>query len=186
MSKSKIICDNKDCRKEFERLNSEINRSKRIGRKQYCSPSCWGKSDRNVGLSYVSKDILKENQDKIKEYANNKRDIYTPFRYFIKVCNIKDRKKEVNIDVDYLVHIWQKQNGICPITGEELLLPNNTDGWKSKDHVFRASLDRINPKLGYIKGNVRFIAWTANIARNRISDEELIEFCRVVVKNNPN
>jgi hypothetical protein len=35
-----------------------------------------------------------------------------------------------------------------------------------------------------MKGNVRFISLMANYARNSMSDEELLEFCRAVEKNN--
>jgi hypothetical protein len=195
MSKVKVNCDNANCKKEFlkskgefnrEFLKSkgEFNRSEKIGRKHYCCRSCYGHSDDNVGFDNVSEEAKKKNTENIKKHCGNLRDEYTPFRYFVKVSKNGGRKQDYDLDLDYLMGIWKSQNGICPLSGYSLLLPLGTHGWGSDDFPKRASLDRINPKKGYIKGNVRFISWTANIALSRVTDQELIDFCKDVAKYN--
>jgi hypothetical protein len=184
MSKSIVVCENPKCGKEFEKENKEINRSKRLGRKQYCCRSCYGNHEGKLAFNHISEEVKKRNQDNIKKYCGNARDEKTPFRYFMKVSKNGNRKKEVNVDLEYLMGLWKSQGGICPITGWKLDLPLGTQGWEGEDYTRRASLDRIDTKKGYVKGNVRFISWTANLALARINDGALIEFCKAVVKNN--
>jgi hypothetical protein len=183
MSKSTVVCENPNCKKEFLKRNGEINRSKKVGRKQYCSRSCYGKSDDNVAFDSVSEEVKQRNKDNIKKYCGNLRDDHTPFRYFVKVSKNGGRKQEYDLDLTYLSNLWDEQGGICPITGYSLSLPLGTHGWAGEAMTRRASLDRINPTQGYIRGNVRFISYTANIALVKITDKELIEFCKAVAKN---
>jgi hypothetical protein len=185
MADVKVICDNPKCKKEFWRNKSEHNRSKRLNRNQYCSRSCYGKSEDNVGFKNVNEEIALKHQRDIKKHCGNRRDKYTSFRYFIKVSKNSGRNPNINVDLDYLLNLWKKQEGVCPITGWELSLPNSTSGWEDNRFRYkRASLDRIDDAKGYIKGNVRFISWTANVALNAITDEELVDFCKAVAKNN--
>ncbi len=46
-----------------------------------------------------------------------------------------------------------------------------------------ASLDRIDNNLGYIKGNVRYVALIVNYARNSWGDNAVRGFARAVVEN---
>ena len=64
----------------------------------------------------------------------------------------------------------------CPVLGLELK-PNPGKG--SGFHPDSPSLDRINPKLGYIKGNVRVISSRANLLKSDATPEEL----RLVLKD---
>lgn len=77
------------------------------------------------------------------------------------------------------LHKFSQHLHICPITGRFLILPKGTDGWE-KLNPYNASLDRIDNSKGYIKGNVRYIAYIANLGRSAFSDDQLISFCKVV------
>lgn len=110
------------------------------------------------------------------------KDAYTPFRYFILRSEYRDRNKNCgcDLDVEYLKKVWDEQQGICPLTGWNLIPPKGTKkGWDVSDPS-NASLDRIDPNKGYVRGNVRFIAYMANIAKHKFSDEQLIRFCKAV------
>ena len=58
----------------------------------------------------------------------------------------------------------------CPI----LHIPLNWNGGPRTDNT--PSLDKINPELGYIKGNCRIISNLANTMKNKASEEQLIVF----------
>ena len=78
-----------------------------------------------------------------------------------------------NIDFEYVYNLCE--NGKCSITGLDFEILNKR-GPRSP------SLDRIVPRLGYTKGNVRVILWALNAFKNEWSDSEIYpiakEFCR--------
>ena len=184
-----VVCENPDCKKEFKRYIGEYNRRIRLGKKQYCSLHCYAKHDGVNNLRFVTADDDKKNRENIKKHAGNRRDGYSPFRYFVKVLKNENRSEkrilgQNELDVVYLKQLWEAQKGKCPITGWDLELPFGAVGWKTKLGAKRASLDRIDNTKGYEKGNVRFVSYMANIARNEMSDKELIDFCKAVAMYN--
>lgn len=116
--------------------------------------------------------------------ADNHRDDYTPFRWFVLRGKDRDKRKNYgcNITVEYLKELWDKQKGICPLSGWNLKLPINASKWLEKSPA-NASLDRIDNSIRYMKGNVRFVAVMANLARQDFTDDQVIEFCKAVANN---
>jgi hypothetical protein len=49
--------------------------------------------------------------------------------------------------------------------------------------MLSTSVDRLNGRLGYVKGNVRLVCVAANLARNEWSDEDLIKLCEAIVEH---
>ena len=72
-----------------------------------------------------------------------------------------------DIDAAYLVGIAPER---CPVFGTELKYGG---GQKTKSS---ASLDRVDPSLGYTIGNVQIISNLANMMKNEATKEELIMF----------
>jgi hypothetical protein len=56
-----------------------------------------------------------------------------------------------NLDIDYLIDLWKKQNGRCFYSSIPMNNSMKQDGFQSWDGP---SLDRIEPENGYVKGNV--------------------------------
>jgi hypothetical protein len=171
-----LICS--ECGKEFEKPRNEYNRRIKKGiEKFYCSLSC--------AVSNSNKVSPHGNLANLK--ADNRKDEFTTIRWFLRRAKSRKNKKgPTDLTEIYLKQLWEDQNGICPFTGWKLRLPRWTNGW-SKEEPFcpsSASLDRIDNTLGYVKGNVRFIAVMANYARNTFSDEEVIKFAKAVTKYN--
>lgn len=93
-----------------------------------------------------------------------------PTKYFLK--NIRSKCKRENLPFDlteeYLDAIW---TDYCPISGQ---LFDLNDCRKRNG----AQLDRKNPELGYIQGNVVFIS----ARMNRIKDNATIEELRAILQ----
>lgn len=89
----------------------------------------------------------------------------------------KNRDLEFNLSIEYLAKVFDKQDGICPLTGFKLKF--STAPKKSEETT--ASPDRIDNSKGYIEGNVRFVHKIVNKMRNNMSDEEFLKWCRCVV-----
>jgi len=72
--------------------------------------------------------------------------------------------------------LFDVQNGKCALTGRTLVFGSKG---QQRDSL---SIDRIEPALGYVNGNVRLVTYQANMARGMFSDEELVSFCRAILK----
>ncbi|GAC1501819.1 MAG: hypothetical protein NVS2B14_14420 [Chamaesiphon sp.] len=116
--------------------------------------------------------------------TGTRRDEYSPFRQYHKLARrrVKGRSRECTITVQELKELWEKQGGCCPYTGWELDNPETTNEWDNyKLHPRRASLDRIDSSVGYVPGNVQFVAVMANYGKRDFKEDELLEFCKAVV-----
>lgn len=167
---AKFICFN--CNKESEKALSEIIRNDSLGRRNFCSRRCSGQGN------------LKNFGDKKNiGYGGNPRkgDEFSPFRIHLR--RTKKRFKKVDITLEYLKEIWDKQNGICPYTNIKLVAPSH----KQKNNVFyTASLDRIDSNQGYVKGNVQFISTAINYMKAEASHEQTVEFINLIKNNSRN
>ena len=174
----KLTCE--FCGEEFWRKSREHARSLKLNRKEYCSLKCAAAASNAITPRHASPEDIA----RIKQYARNRADEFTRFRWFLARVRARDKKRERKSDLtlEYLVDIWDKQKGICPLSGVSLNLPNTTTGFKQSD-PYNASLDRIDPNKWYTQKNVRFIALIANFTKAQWTDQEVMEFCYSVVKH---
>lgn len=70
-----------------------------------------------------------------------------------------------DLDEKYIQNIW---TGVCPVFGWRLTFANDK---RNLDN--QATLDRIVPELGYVKGNVVFISNMANRIKNNANSDEI-------------
>ena len=89
----------------------------------------------------------------------------------------KRHKKGFNINLDYLINLWQSQNGRCNLTNLKM-----TTGIGTKNS--KVSVDRINSKKGYVKGNCQLVRSDINVAKSDLAQKEFIKICKAVAKNN--
>lgn len=161
-----VSCSNLECGKTFMKDGSEVRRNLKLGRANYCSLKCSGKMNSKHLLTYDNVPHL---------VPSNRRDKYTGLREHL--TRVKQRSKEYNITLEDLLIQWNVQNGTCPYTGLKLINPIDS---KDEPLFKKASLDRVNYNLGYIKGNIQFISASANHAKNSMSHEEMVEFCKLI------
>jgi hypothetical protein len=174
MKTLKLECTN--CNRHFDLALKEHKRQIAHGRIEFfCSRSC--------AASKNNKDHPRPgNPDNL--VADNRKDEYTQFRYFVNrgLYRSKIKKRyDCDLTVEYLKRLWDDQNGICPLTGWELILPTNSSYPWNESNPANASIDRIDNSKGYVQGNIRFVAYIANIARATFTDDQLKEFCKAVV-----
>lgn len=168
-----LNCSN--CNKEFEKEAKEYRRRIKKGNNRFfCTSSC--------AAVKINTEIVRVGNPQFL-FADNRRDEYTPFRWFVLRAQYRGKRKKKygsDVTVEYLKELWEKQKGICPFTGWKLSLPQDASKWDEKS-TQNASLDRIDNSIGYMKDNVRFISVMANLARQDFTDEQVIEFCKAVV-----
>lgn len=86
----------------------------------------------------------------------------------------KNRKLEFNVSIEYLWDLFLKQDRKCALTGLEIKFK------KSHRDEVSASLDRIDPNIGYIEGNVQWVHKDINTMKFDFSQEEFINYCKLV------
>lgn len=181
MNKIQVCCDT--CGNLILKPKGEYNRRIRLNKTQfYCNNICSGKNKDNINRIKTNK----KSTAHLSEYTYNRLDEFSDFRWYMKVIKNLDRQNKTDgfdIDLVYLKSLWDSQGGICPFTGEKMILRTHSNCRLNLASIYSASVDRINNELGYIKGNIRFISNMANIARNRFTDQDLIEFCKKVANN---
>lgn len=79
-----------------------------------------------------------------------------------------------------LIDLYEKQEGKCALTNDPLTL--EVQSRDVKECASTISLDRIDNEQGYIPDNIQFVTFQANVAKNSFSTEQLLDFCRKVLK----
>lgn len=170
------------CKEEFEQPLKEFNRKQKKGiTKNFCSLSCFAFStNQEKDDEYWKKQYKKQKKTfDIKSQAGNRLDEYSPFRIFLNSgrASIQKHKHEINIDAVYLKEQWERQNGICPYTGLQMVLPKTSADYHIKS-LRKASLDRIDSSKGYVKGNVEFVCMAINLAKRNHTKEDMMSFIK--------
>lgn len=93
-------------------------------------------------------------------------------------AKLKKRHTEVNVTWEFLVDLWNTQEGMCAITGKPMdLIKGNGRKLNSP------SLDRIDNHKGYVMGNVRWVCDVVNMMKGTMTDTELKEWCVCIVQS---
>lgn len=178
MPRSMIKLSCTSCSKVFDRCLSEHKRNVKDGMKPFCSRRCSHIHKWNYPLDWKPK-------PRGRGYRGVLRDGFAPFRNIMKsmAVRVKARPwKAGDVDLAYLKELWERQDGICPYTGWKMKIDETTK------HTLpltpdRASLDRIDSCKPYEKGNVVFVSWMWQCAKNKFTPDEVLDFCRSVTKN---
>lgn len=91
--------------------------------------------------------------------------------------NSKLLGKEIEIDEQFIEHLFQVQNGRCFWSNVPLLLVNDLK------HPQKPSLDRIDNSRGYTKDNVVLTCFSMNFARNINDFNTFKDFIEVLKKS---
>lgn len=68
-------------------------------------------------------------------------------------------KVDFNLDCEYIWQIMPK-DFLCPIFGVKMIMR-----WEDGPKMLRATIDRIKPTVGYVKGNVAVMSFRANLMK---------------------
>lgn len=159
------IC--KKCSTEFPLAVKEYNRQTKKGRLDdmwFCSRSC------NRSWHNTNHYVMTENKlNHLKKLRGRKK----AGKFTQHMNNARNRKYDFDLDENYLQSLWDEQEGNCALTGKPLLLREGQEGVLTP---YTASIDRITHTAGYVKGNVQWVCYSANLAKQRFSDEDIKEF----------
>uniref|UniRef100_A0A6C0JYG3 Uncharacterized protein n=1 Tax=viral metagenome TaxID=1070528 RepID=A0A6C0JYG3_9ZZZZ len=88
----------------------------------------------------------------------------------ISICkNRKGNRRNMDLDLEYLVQLYQSQNGLCTISKIPMSLKVHSD--------FKISIERIDETNGYVKGNICFICIEFQNGQQQWSFDKFNDFC---------
>lgn len=82
---------------------------------------------------------------------------------------------ECTITIDSMMALYEKQGGLCAVTGLRLTHDRSTP-------PTNVSIDRIDNNRGYVDDNVRLVCSAVNLMQQRLSDEETAFWCEAILK----
>ena len=109
--------------------------------------------------------IRKEAAIKLKQAANRPR-----------------KKPKITIDPEFVVEMWKKQRGTCKYFNVKM----HPSSMKEKDNnkggsdPFVFTIDRKDPKGGYVPDNVHLVCWAANRMKDKEHHKSFLKTVKVV------
>jgi hypothetical protein len=90
---------------------------------------------------------------------------------------------EFDITIEYAWDLFLEQDRKCALSGQDIGFNIKTGSLSKYGYQKNtASLDRIDSKKGYVKGNIQIISYLANTMKNNATNEQLITFSKNVLK----
>lgn len=115
--------------------------------------------------------------EKLKYTAFKRTKSVRSFLQYLRSKAAQRKKGDDVISLDALELLWATQNGACALTGWPMsmelangVVPTN------------CSIDRIDPKIGYIVGNVQLVCRAANVAKHDLSQADFVQLCKAVLE----
>jgi hypothetical protein len=122
----------------------------------------------------------------VKSKRNKTRlDQYSPFKYSLNKARSrsKSRREVTDLTLEYLKEIWETQKGLCSYTNIKMETPRSSQDEDIKKSPTKLSLDRIDPSIGYIKGNVEYVCYCVNVMKNDFTKDQMVDFINQIKSN---
>lgn len=93
----------------------------------------------------------------------------------------KRKQHEIDITREEAEELYLKQNRLCSLSALPIsFAESGTDYLKGNQ---TASLDRIDSKKGYVKGNVQWVHKSVNLMKNTLNQSQFINICKLIARN---
>ena len=164
------VCPKCNTEKTFSEYHKD--NTKRDGHTSYCiicaKESARSHYSQNNTRSRISKNNYTHYDETQKQILSRLKNLTTKARL--------RTKWDHNIDFEYLYELWVKQEGRCAYSGLPLSLEAN--------QLETLSLDRINSKIGYQKGNVQLVCSMVNRMKQEFCESDFIRMCHLIAEKN--
>lgn len=121
----------------------------------------------------------KQNNDRKKKYSESESlNKILQMRFLAARNRSKKQNIPFNITKKYLKELWDKQNGVCAISGLKMTF-DHCNG-RTPTNV---SIDQINHKNGYTVDNIQLVCMAVNQMKSDMAMEDLYKFCNAIIEN---
>lgn len=153
---------------------------------EYKNVSCYVRHS-DMRLRDYHNGICKECQIKRKKLIEPKKDDSLKLKQVLnqRLLGAKERatKQELdfNLTLDYLLSLWNLQQGICAMSGIEMTF----DRYHGRIPT-NVSIDKIDRNKGYVIGNVQLVCMACNQIKSDWSEEIMYNICKKIVEQYEN
>lgn len=102
-----------------------------------------------------------------------------------KLLNKKLRRKyeRNNLTIEFLEYLFNKQNGLCAISGVPMTYYHTFDVGKGGcGYPTNVSIDRIDSNKGYETDNIQLVCYIANVMKSTLTETELLWWCNQILQ----
>ena len=92
----------------------------------------------------------------------------------------KKRSIEVSVSRKEAEAIFEAQQRKCALSGEDIAFAKTDREYRTSGNT--ASLDRIDSRLGYTKGNIQWVHRDVNLMKNKLMQPRFIDLCHKISK----
>ena len=99
-----------------------------------------------------------------------------PWVFLLDAAKARAKLKKLPFDLDVT---WAEEaySGRCQITKIPFVIGRGRSGF----NALSPTIDRINPRLGYLKNNCRFVLMSVNVFKGQMTDEEMKSIALAIV-----
>jgi|UniRef100_A0A6C0IRH1 hypothetical protein len=126
-----------------------------------------------------SKERCEIQRKKSNERSKKKRDEQTleqciHYLVYHKKYDARVKKGRIKCEMteELIMKLWEKQKGICALSGKEMNWKNNS--------LYKLSIDRINQDGNYVEGEIQLVCYMVNIMKNHFTEEAVIDVCEAI------
>jgi len=94
--------------------------------------------------------------------------------YKVLLTRLKRRTKDTDINSDFILELWEKQNGLCYWFNIPMTITSK------KKFPSKPSVDRLDNSKPYSKDNCVLCCYSANIGRNENNTEDWLDFINTI------
>lgn len=176
------------CKKEFPIDNFYVrkDRNKPISRCKKCNQKASKQSWKNLDENEKKQRFADCKQWKDEQIRNGNLKVYMTSKLCCYKGNAKKHNLPFDLTIDYLMELMESQNRKCYYTGDTLTMQSNRGFGKRSitlpSNKTQASLDRLIPEKGYVKGNVVWCGWLINTCKNMSTESEFYRMCKRVLE----
>lgn len=81
---------------------------------------------------------------------------------------------------EYIKQVFDDQNGKCFYSGKQLnIVKEDAD---ILHDPFKMTIDCLDPKLGYVKGNIVWCAYCINSLKQKMNVHQMVDVCKAIVE----
>lgn len=128
--------------------------------------------------NYCSKEHSKQYRKENKQAAWSAKYASQSPAFFIRRLLNKRRYLKKEVSLEYLVYLWDKQEGLCAVSRVPMTYQHGEGNLDTN-----ISIDRIEPTLGYVEGNVQLVCRVVNHMKWTNSTERLEWWCNHIIRS---